>query len=333
MMFTFASRVGNEIRVSPSVDQARDNWQKGVHLPRKEINGIDRFWTTVVGWIHDGKQVHDAIVHQPALATLSRQGSLEAWQDGYGATIQRNFERNNGIDAHFKGKRGHAEFTVWSDSDNINEQPVFSDIQTKFGGTNLVAWRQLHFEGEFSSPSGTEKLEGLGYFQRVCMNIPMFPWKWFYTVFEDGSIYSSFGPYLGFQMFRRGDKFLPRTFERVTSHLGTTSYFYDAQTGEIENFERYRLQAFPRKGTFPWFTVEAWNRKGNFIKFIANAHGHAQFLLDRRVVKRLWISRFNYNEFMFKVEKLQGKIGQKTLNKQTLGQGWGNHEYTWGFSL
>ncbi len=334
MMFTFASRVGKEIRVSTSPSRALNNWQPGIPLPRSVKNGTDEFWTTVVGWINDGHQVHEEIVHQPARAVLKNSGSLKAWaKNGFGGEIKINPELTYGIDAHFKGKKGEAKFTVWKVDNEPMTEPHVSDIRTKFGGTHLVAWRKFNFKGTFASPSGTEELEGIGYFQRVCMNIPMFPWKWIFTYFEDGSIFSLFGPYLGLQMFRRGNKWLPPFLERVTSSFAIPGYFYDAKTQKITSFPKSRIQAFVDRGKYPIFTVKAWNNEGDNISFIANAYGHAQFLLDRRILKRMWISRLNYNEFMYKVEKLSGKIGGRVISKQTVGQGWGNHEYTWGFSL
>ncbi len=335
MMFTFASRVGRSIRVSSHPSKAKNNWQPGVQLPRKVVNGIDKFWTTVVGWINDGKEVHEEIVHQPALATLDAKGSLEAWsKEGFGARIEAHPNLPDGIKGHFKGKRGSAEFVVWSEKQHDPvHAPRVADIRTKFGGTHLVAWPKFNFKGEFSSPSGKEVLEGVGYFQRVCMNIPMFPWKWIYTVFEDGSIFSSFGPYVGLQILRRNNWWFPKSLESATKNIFNTGYFYDNQTGEMTSFQKISVRAFVGEKPFPKFTVQAKNKAGDHINFVANAHGRAQFLLDKSILGGIWHSRHNYNEFMFKVTHLKGKVGNKIISRGTVGQGWGNHEYTWNFSL
>ncbi len=335
MMFTFASRVGKGIRVSTDPKKAGDNWQPGIKHPRKVVDGIDKFWTTVVGWINDGTQVHEEIVHEPALAILDATGSLEAWSDdGYGARIEREPNLPNGIKGIFKGRKGKADFVIWSEKEN---DPIYAprveDIRTKFGGTHLVAWPKFNFKGEFSSPSGTEILEGVGYFQRVCMNIPMFPWKWIYTVFEDGSIFSSFGPYLGLQIFRRNNWWLPPSLESATKNIFNSGYFFDNQTGEMTKFHKISVRAFVKEKPFPRFTVKAKNKQGEYIQFLAEAHGRAQFLLDKSILGGIWHSRHNYNEFMFKVRNLKGVVKGKEISKKTVGQGWGNHEYTWNFSL
>lgn len=334
MMFTYASRVGKGIRVSTDPSRANDNWQPGIKLPRKVTNGIDKFWTTVVGWINDGNQVHEEIVHEPALATLNAEGYLEAWtKEGYGARIESYPEKKHGIKGYFKGRNGSADFIIWSEKEDLIHAPRVSDIRTKFGGTHLVAWPKFRFKGTFMSPSGTEELEGIGYFQRVCMNIPMFPWKWIYTVFEDGSVFSSFGPYIGLQILRRNNWWFPSFIESATKNIFNTGYFYNNKTGETTQFQKISVNAFVNSSPNPVFTVSAKNKKGDFIEFLAKSHGRAQFLLDKSILGGIWHSRLNYNEFMFKVEGLKGSINNQPVTKETFGQGWGNHEYTWNFSL
>ncbi len=42
---------------------------------------------------------------------------------------------------------------------------------------------------------------------------------------------------------------------------------------------------------------------------------------------------FDDDEYMIKIEKIEGRIKGKPLPLARLGQGWGNMEYTWGISL
>ncbi|MDH5401607.1 MAG: hypothetical protein OEY49_03870 [Candidatus Heimdallarchaeota archaeon] len=333
MMFTYASRVGKEISVNKV-------WQKGMHLNRKREP--DEFMTTVVGWINDGQHVHEEIVHQPSLARLSQNQWLEAWdeEEKYGASIHASKEKELEINAKFEGKEGYARFKIWTDPKSEFSQPQITDIRAvdnKLGGTHLVAWRRINFSGEFKHPCGTEQLEGIGYFQRVCMNVPMFPWKWLWVAFEDGNVFSMFIPYFGSHIFRRNDNFYNPILERTKFNLMPTSYFYDYTNEKEYVFSKIDILPIGKNGKIdrykPQFTVYAENDKGDYIKFIINAHGHAQFLLNRRVIKRLWETKFNYNEFMVKVEKLQGKLGDLQLPYKNMGEGWGNLEYTWGLSI
>lgn len=350
MMFTFASRSGELIKVNQT-------WQPGFEKNR-QTSPIDQFMTTVVGWINDGTEVHEEIVHQPALATLDGQ-RLHAWvmqEDGtrYGAEIQATCEFE--IQAHFNGPKGYAKFKVWSHPEDYISLPKISDIRGpahgRLGGTHLVAWRKLNFKGEFKHPNGLEELEGVGYFQRVCMNVPMFPWKWVWVVFDDQyfededykekhpnqiSMFSCFVPYFGLQNFRRSDSFFSPWLERMVKPIIPTAYFNFADSDDEIVFDTVEVIILDDNGTIdrkkPKLYIHAQSENGDYLKMIIQAHAHAQFLLDRRVIARIWQTMYNYNEFPIKVLKMRGKIGDRVLSKGTLGQGWGNLEYTWGMSL
>jgi hypothetical protein len=47
----------------------------------------------------------------------------------------------------------------------------------------------------------------------------------------------------------------------------------------------------------------------------------------------LWSSRYNYNEYLFRMGDLEGMVRGKAINESTVGKGWGNLEYTWGLGL
>jgi hypothetical protein len=334
MMFTFASRTGDLIKVNST-------WQKGIDSKRN-LGKTEEFMTTVVGWINDGKQVHEEIVHQPALATLSYDDQvLEAWveNDGemHGGRVESLNTHKYAIRGHFKGKKGEAKFEVWNENTTDMDQPMILDIRGpkkgKLGGTQFVAWRRYAFKGEFTGPSGTEHLSGLGYFQRVLMNVPMFPWKWAYLLFEDGSIFSSFIPYFGLQNFRREYKFYNQFIERMVIPLGPRAYFFNNKTGETTFFDTSNIYPIINKHTNPDFNLLCKTKSGDFIKINLKAHAHAQFLLDRRVIKKLWQTKYIYNEYMVQAKGITGKIDGQTFPKSQFGQAWGNMEYTWGMSL
>ena len=331
MMFTFASRAGELYAVNRV-------WQKGMDVHRPISHEVDRFMTTAVGWINHGNEVHEEIVLQPVEAILDASGSIRAWAEQengemYGGEIISRGDNNLTTDVFFNGKRGHAKFTAWSESDWEYDQPSISDVRWKKGGVHLVAWRKLRFKGEFKSPEKTEEIEGIGYFQRVCMNVPMFPWFWNYTVFEDGSLFSAFQPYVGPHVFRKGTWFFPNKMERAFLIPMSSSYFADHESKETIVFEKTVVKPIIGRGEYPWFEVKSENPDGDYVRILFSGYGHAQFLLDRRMIYSLFESRFNYNEYMIKIEKIEGKIRGKPLPLSRLGQGWGNMEYTWGISL
>jgi hypothetical protein len=84
---------------------------------------------------------------------------------------------------------------------------------------------------------------------------------------------------------------------------------------------------------YPDFTVECSAPTGDFIRFEVVPHSHLQYLLERPILRGRKLSYFNYNEYPFRVANLEGVINGKRIDKQTLGEGFGNCEYTWGLFL
>lgn len=335
MMFTFASRVGKILRVSPNLSKVTNKWQSGIDGNHSVALGKDQFWTTVVGWINDGSEVHEEIVHEPALVHLQK-GKIAAWnqygENKHGGEIEELAEHH--LKAHFEGANGYAKFEVWADSEWDVDGPQIRDIKVKQGSVNLIAWRKLKFAGSFKSPAGEEELHGLGYFQRVVMNIPMFPWYWNYTLFEDGSIFSLFAPYLGLQVLRRSDKFFPAGIERLIKPFMATAYFADNTSKKTIEFDKIKIHTEVQGQALPKFVIECKNTNtGDYIKSVASAHGRAQFILDRKIFLNFLHSRFNYNEFMIKLDTIEGQLHSAPFDIEKYGQGWGNMEYTWGISL
>ncbi len=61
--------------------------------------------------------------------------------------------------------------------------------------------------------------------------------------------------------------------------------------------------------------------------------GHTRFYIDRPVLGGRKETHWSYNEYMFRMQGLDGRIGGKIINKETMGQGFGNLEYSWGVGL
>jgi hypothetical protein len=332
MMFTLASRAGDSICVNGV-------WQPGLDLKRPIGAEEERFNTLAFGWIHDGERMHEGIVYQPVTATLSKKGYVGGWASGdgrkrYGGEIRPGDAGPFSLEARFEGEKGYGRFTVWGDERAPTTSPIEAiDLATPLGGANMIAWRRLSFRGEFCSPAGVEQLQGIGYFQRVSLNAPGFPWKWIWAAFADQSIFTGFVPYAGLQLFRKGDWFFSNFLETKTVGILPGAFFVWGDSLEIVHFNRVRVTPHIQRGRYPEFAVECRSPANDFIRYRIEPYGHAQLKLERRLLKGLWTSSFNYNEYMFRVKDLSGVIGGRDLIEANLGNGFGNIEYTWGLGL
>jgi hypothetical protein len=277
--------------------------------------------------------MHEGVVQHPTTIQLTPGSAISGWDDeGYGGEILASSGRPFATAANFRGEKGEAHFEVWGDAGSEMTSPALFERKSLFGRANVIAWRSLSFEGEFASPAGTETLEGVGYFQRICLNIMPFPWKWIIARFADGSFYSCYIPFLGPHILRRGDWFFPNRVENITLPLQPSAYFYHCGSGKTVNFSKVSVDPILDNGDYPNFLVSATSENGEFLRFRADSYTHAQVLLERSVLGPLW-SLYNYNEYLFNIEDLTGSIDGKTINSSLIGSGYGNCEYTWGLGV
>ncbi len=333
IMFAITARAGDEINISGGD-------LRGIDLKRNLTAQKDQFEVQNVGWYFDGQVLHEELVKQIALATLSSDGYIEAWAkrpDGqqHGSKIWASPDEPLTLEAHFKGARGEARFKTWGDLKTVDTSPDESiNINTPLGGTHFIAWRLINFEGTFTSPVGTEHLQGLGYFQRVCLNVPAFPWKWVWSLLEDGTLFSAFVPYVGPHLFRRGYRFFAsKKWEKRTIPIASGAFIDFPGDSERILFDKSSVTPVFRNGSHPDFLVSARSKNGDFIKFFANSYDHAPQSLSRRIFGGKLRTHWSYNEYMFRMENLEGRVGGQVINHQTKGNGFGNVEYTWGLGL
>lgn len=333
MMVTLVARAGQELTLGKTRF-------KGLDLRRRIQKGLDEFNAMTVGWIYDGQQMHTELVHEPAVATVSEQDcSVSAWSrqpDGtlYGSEMRAAPDLPYGVAVDFAGPKGNGRFKAWSaDSQNRMQSPLETvNIDTPFGGSHVIAWPQLHFAGEFSSPSGTEYQEGVGYFQRVCLNFPPFPWKWIWATFADESVFAAFVPYIGFNFLRRHDWFFPKTLEKWSIPIKQSAYLRQTNPQNYTEFDQTIITPLVQeKGKYPHFQVMCRAKNGDFFQFHITPHTHAQFKLHKPILGGLFNSVFNYNEYLYRIQDMNGRIGGKPI--QDMGTGFGNIEYTWGFGV
>lgn len=288
-----------------------------------------------LGWMHDGQRMYDKLIDETVVSQLARGQSLQAWNDrGYGGEIIRSDGQDGGqpfaTHARFCGAQGGGQFRVWGDPASEISSPRDSAIDTPLGGADTLAWRHIQFEGSFTAPSGTESLSGIGYFQRICLNILPFPWKWIWAAFADGSIFSCFIPYVGPHLARRGDWLFPHLLENLTIPILPSGYFSRAGTLETTQFKTVRLGVQPQRGAYPQFVAFCEGENGDYLSFRLNPYAHNQVILERPKLQRRWWSLYNYNEYVFRTSELTGRIGGRPLDARAMSPGYGNLEYTWG---
>lgn len=335
IMYVLVSAAGKRVKVNGTENDGLPLRNAAGSRPADREQPIDSY---ALGWMYDGQHMYDKLVDETVVSRLALGQSLHAWNDrGYGGEIVRSDGKNGGqpfaMDARFCGAQGGAEFRVWGDPSSEISSPNRGSIDTPLGGADTVAWRHLQFKGEFTSPSGTETLSGIGYFQRICLNIMPFPWKWIWTAFADGSIFSCFVPYLGPHLARRGDRLYPRWLENLTIPIIPSGYFSRAGSLETTQFKTVRVGTQPQNGAYPQFTVYCEAEDGDYLSYRLLPYAHNQVVLERPRPARRWWSLYNYNEYVFRTGDLTGRIGGKPLDVRAMSPGYGNLEYTWGLGL
>jgi hypothetical protein len=333
LMFTIATRMGRRIRVS-------DAWLPGLDQRRTIRDGIDRFHAISVGWYCDGQQVHKDFLKQVAPTVLSEpQEFIQCWADEragqrIGCEFRASSDRDLTLEAIIEGQNGKAHFEAWGDLDSMDSSPHESmNIDTPLGGTHFIAWRRMNFAGDFDLPTGREHLEGICYFQRVCLNVPTFPWKWIWSLFPDGSMFSAYVPYVGLNLLRRGYKFFASNrLEQATLPIAGAGFWDMPGPGQRINFDHASVTPILGQDKYPQFDVQVSNKQGDALAFLAAPYGHTHLYIDRPV----WGSQethWSYNEYMFRMANLNGRIAGQPINAATMGQGFGNLEYSWGLGL
>lgn len=335
MMFTIATRAGEKIRI-------RDEWLAGIDVKREVPNGEDRFEAISVGWYCDGETVHEDVVKETAVTHLSLNNkTIQCWAEQengeqYGYQINNVPDKTLTLEAQIKGAKGEAKFEAWGDLNCMDNSPHESvNVDTPIGGTHFIAWRRMHFKGEFDLPgTGKETMQGLCYFQRVCMHVPVFPWKWIWVLFPDGSMFSAYVPYVGLNMRRKEYGFFDsQRKERAVINIGGQAFWDWNDASERIWLKNCKVTIVLDGDSYPQFEVRTKNRQGDFINFTAVPYGRGEFYIDRPIFGGRKESHWHYNEFLIRAENVEGSIQGKPITEETMGQAFGSLEYTYGFGI
>ncbi|MFC7138001.1 hypothetical protein ACFQRB_19170 [Halobaculum litoreum] len=86
-------------------------------------------------------------------------------------------------------------------------------------------------------------------------------------------------------------------------------------------------------GEHPDFDVRVENDAGDYVRFVARTYGHARNWLDRPRLGGLFGSHWSYNEFLFRMAGLAGRVDGTSIDADSMGTGFGTLEYSTGLSL
>jgi hypothetical protein len=333
IMYAIATRVGERIRIN-------DVWLPGIDLNRPIVDGVDKFHAMNVGWYADD-MMHEYTIKEAAPVILSEHEQyIRSWSnsgggDGHGIEIRSSSSRPLALETIVKAPGHSAHFEAWGDLDSLHSSPHESiNIDTPLGGTHFIAWRRMNFEGEFELPTGKEHLSGICYFQRPCVNVPLFPWKWIWSLFPDGAMFSSYIPYVGFNLLRKGyNLFKSERIEQMMLPIAGSAFWDWPGPSEEIRFNKASITPLFDLGPYPQFDVKVSNKQGDHLSFRAETYGHSCFYIDRPIMKKRAEIHWNYNEFMFRMANLNGRVSGKEITYETMGQNYGNLEYAWGLGL
>lgn len=334
LVFTIAARAGDEIRINNLEMQ-------GIDLKRQVVDGEDSFEAAALGWYCDGETVHHDYPDIAAPTTLSlRDSAIQTGQiDDAGPAQGMLFRKADGrplaMEAIIQNDLGQTRFEAWGDLDCLTTSPDNSmNIHTPLGGVHYIGWRRMRFEGLFQLPDGPERLEGIGFFQRVGLNVPVFPWKWIWAIMPDESMFSAYVPYIGRNLRRKTYTFFETSEEEQSGiDIRQSGIWVGPRAAEPVRFNRVLVRPVLRPGGHPAFTMDARNGRGDHLSFLADAYAHSRYTIDRSVLGGRFQSHWDYNEYMFRMADLEGRIAGRRITAETMGQGFGNLEYTWGLGL
>jgi hypothetical protein len=140
-------------------------------------------------------------------------------------------------------------------------------------------------------------------------------------------------PFVGPQLFRRGyDFFDSTTLERLTIPLKEVGFWNWGSGGHVE-FDRITIEPILDAGEHPDFDVRVETDDGDYVSFVARTHGHTRNHLERERLGGRFESHWSYNEYLFRMTGLAGRIEGELIDEELLGAGFGTLEYSTGLGL
>ncbi|MFX1513371.1 MAG: hypothetical protein ACFFCQ_12360 [Promethearchaeota archaeon] len=297
---------------------------------RTELDGI------IAGWYFDGKVMYDDIVLNSGKITINRSndgGCVSAKENNWEYMFKTEGEDHNFFIGNDKLK---VNFNSSIAPKNDFTRPITKG-RSYLGGLmsySILKMNRLEFNGTIEFSNKRQNVTGLGYFQKVTLDVPPPLWYWTTIFFEDGSILKYFLPHEGAGLFRSGYSDHPFWGENTRVRVKREMEFFDANTGEVDFFKKIKIQKlFQKELGLPYWIVKA-KKRGKSIHFELQCYSRTCFRLEGSVLGLPFLSKaIYYNEYPTKVTKFEYKDKNSSRTLQQVGKGIGNTEHAWGILL
>ena len=290
----------------------------------------EQFNAAISGWYSNEEEVVE-LINDNSRAELSPHGLLDTSkhsENDDGLRIKSRSE-NEGFDVKLRNDETHLEFQSYPKIEEDEWPKEALDTQKLGLGANLINWSNKKFEGNLRIDGEPREIEGIGYFQRVSLDVPGMPWKWIHTVFPNGDIFIGFIPFIGPHILRKKYKFFQsEALENISYPVKATGTWIKGETGETVKFDKTRIRVQPKNDGHPKFKVKATKKGEGKMEFTVNTRNHIENNVKSPILKGLTHSRYTYNEYTFSVENFNTTI--KDIEVENPENGHGNIEYSYG---
>ncbi|MFQ5891218.1 MAG: hypothetical protein ACE5HW_00300, partial [Candidatus Methanofastidiosia archaeon] len=218
----------------------------------KRTKRRDEFGGLVAAWYFDGERMHQDFVKRYSKIVIERNSRGGKLSVPYSL---HEFSGENGCYT-LRLKRKDLDFKLnFSKPKNRISTPVLKD-HTFFRNLkyNILKLNRMNMKGEMKYGNSREEIRGTAYFQRVCINTPIFPWFWNVLHFKDGSILKYFFPVLSTSIFRKNMRDSLKWHERFFYPLKREMEFHSALDDVIYLFKRGKIKKEISDG-YPVFKV------------------------------------------------------------------------------
>ncbi len=296
------------------------------------VNGAIKLAGIVAAWYWDGKQLHEDMLLEKC-NMLCLPSTHEAWPDSGnlgGAVIPlttNDLSMGLSSDASEFWMRLETDFDINLRMKPWNERlSQLSNYSGEYPSGMSYEIARLHGTKVIGDIDG-QKVEGTGYFQKVCVQAPSPPWFWGMIHLSDGSYIDWFIPHLSATMFK-GDNEAWSWNDISEMALSRSALFHDMVSDRSERFARVEVRRERMPNDLPKFFVKMRNGRCS-IELIAQAVCRANFTFDQPSRGGL-ITHLTYNEYPLHVTKLiiRNENGERELNDYDWIRG--NAEHSWG---
>lgn len=296
------------------------NWRPAAEIsgtPEKfSYNGISSFWF----W--DGKGFQDILPKTQRFFNNYNNGSVDIKSEDMQLFADKN-------DFNLRFSRDNEDFDLRINEVSPHPPPVGykRTLLTKKMGFDTLKIYHVGFKGDLRTNGYKRQIKGSLYMQNICINTPAFPWLWGVFHKDDRSYLTYFSTFISPLMLRRNadcNPHLDNRYKFLNKNLNYTPVGEDTK-----RFKHVRYKVNRDDKGLPEFMVSGSLGKEQ-LKVRLRTLAKCTLTLER---KKLWHSKFFYNEFPSEVVELEYTDEKGKVHKEN-GNDWtGNCEYSWGLLL